>query len=473
MEDTTIESLIAQKRVVKKTDLLDPTNDYIVVGVYQNGTSKSKGDGTSYKNYVISIAELLATTPITLNVIPRGTGPSIADGFWAFSAKDIYPLTPCSNIGLPTNRIQTLYMCSEIDYTSDLLFKTGANTVATITTDSRLILNYPAVGLPLANWGHTFAAPAGSVMAFHVGTSGLAGGLLTINVDGSFGIGKLAGPIHAFAGNGLDIFSFTGAINNQKVGINTLSPSATLHLKGVDSVSSSYSLKIDDVAGNPLLYVANDGFVGASTSVPNSPYSTFSHKSKATQGAGYVWADFFSPNGTTGLTIKRSGNFANWMALTAGSYTAGFGNSFEMDCTPGSEEAAIGGYPYAGGGSFRVQTNAGGLTSGKAMAIGSGEHLINQGPRLWWYGASLSWSNQQDKYGHIQFFKENAVDGDFKAYMSLGVNNGALNTATIERMKISSNGQINFNFMPTSSVGLVSGDLWYDPLAGNTVYYVP
>jgi hypothetical protein len=58
MEDTTIESLIAQKRVVKRTDLLDPTNDYIVVGVYQNGTNKSKGDGTSYKNYAIPISEI-------------------------------------------------------------------------------------------------------------------------------------------------------------------------------------------------------------------------------------------------------------------------------------------------------------------------------------------------------------------------------------------------------------------------------
>jgi hypothetical protein len=59
MEDITIESLIAQKRVVTTTDLLNPINDYMVVGVYQNGTSKSRGDGTSYKNYVISIAELL------------------------------------------------------------------------------------------------------------------------------------------------------------------------------------------------------------------------------------------------------------------------------------------------------------------------------------------------------------------------------------------------------------------------------
>lgn len=59
MEDVTIESLIAQRRVVTTADLIAPANDYMVVGVYQKGTNPMKGDGTSYKNYVISIAELL------------------------------------------------------------------------------------------------------------------------------------------------------------------------------------------------------------------------------------------------------------------------------------------------------------------------------------------------------------------------------------------------------------------------------
>lgn len=315
MDIFNIQALIRERKVVELSDI-DPTSSYLQVGVFQTGNRQSNASNAdTYPSYAISISELLATPPITLNVIPRGTGPSIADGFWAFSANDIYPLTPCSNIGLPTNRIQTLYMCSEIDYTSDLLFKTGANTVATITTDSRLILNYPAVGLPLANWGHTFAAPAGSVMAFHVGTSGLAGGLLTINVDGSFGIGNLAGPIHTFAGNGLDIFSFTGAINNQKVGINTLSPSATLHLKGVDSVSSSYSLKIDDVAGNPLFSVRNDGQVNS-----NDGYSY--------NGNRLLQSDFFLGNNFLGSygfdnTPGNTGTFVNAIGYGAGQSNTG------------------------------------------------------------------------------------------------------------------------------------------------------
>ena len=59
MEDVTIVSLIAQGRVVTTPDLINPLSDYMVVGVYQKGTNKMKGDGASYKNYVISIAELL------------------------------------------------------------------------------------------------------------------------------------------------------------------------------------------------------------------------------------------------------------------------------------------------------------------------------------------------------------------------------------------------------------------------------
>jgi hypothetical protein len=269
--------------------------------------------------------------------------------------------------------------------------------------------------------------------------------------------------------NGIDIrMTLT---TGGSLGIGTTAITATLHVRGIDDTVANYTLKADNSIAEPLLYARNDGFVGASTSGPNSPFSTFSHKSKATQGAGYVWADFFSPNGTTGLNIKQSGNFANWMALTAGSFNAGFGNSLEMDCTPGSEEAVIGGYPYAGGGSFRVQTNNYGSTSGKAMAIGSGEHLINQGPRLWWYGASLSSSNQQDKYGDLHFYKENAVDGDFKAYFTIGVNDGALSATTIDRLKISSNGQINFNFVQLGNAGLTSGDIYKD--ATNALFIVP
>lgn len=58
MEDIIVDSLIAQGQIVKLADLTDQANDFVIVGVYQNNRNKYKGAGTSYKNYVISIAEL-------------------------------------------------------------------------------------------------------------------------------------------------------------------------------------------------------------------------------------------------------------------------------------------------------------------------------------------------------------------------------------------------------------------------------
>lgn len=69
MED--IETLIAQRRVITLAELIDITNDYVIVGVWQAGTSKSRGDGTSYKNYAMPISELAGggTSPTIDNYV--------------------------------------------------------------------------------------------------------------------------------------------------------------------------------------------------------------------------------------------------------------------------------------------------------------------------------------------------------------------------------------------------------------------
>lgn len=58
MEITNIEALIAQGKILKSTDL-DPANDYLVVGKFQNGNRKKGGDGKSYPSYVIPIKDLV------------------------------------------------------------------------------------------------------------------------------------------------------------------------------------------------------------------------------------------------------------------------------------------------------------------------------------------------------------------------------------------------------------------------------
>lgn len=46
------------------------------------------------------------------------------------------------------------------------------------------------------------------------------------------------------------------------VGITETNPTARLHIKGLDSTSSNYALKVDNSASSPLLYVNNNGNVG-------------------------------------------------------------------------------------------------------------------------------------------------------------------------------------------------------------------
>jgi len=65
-------------------------------------------------------------TPITLDVIPKGTGTDIVDGTWSFATNTLQPVTDGSNIGVTaTNRIGTIFMdgSATIDYATTLLFK--------------------------------------------------------------------------------------------------------------------------------------------------------------------------------------------------------------------------------------------------------------------------------------------------------------------------------------------------------------
>ena len=66
------------------------------------------------------------------------------------------------------------------------------------------------------------------------------------------------------------------------------------------------------------------------------------------------------------------------------------------------------------------------------------------------------------------------TDGDNDGKLSFRVATylGGQHTA-IERMTIDALGQVNINTLPTSPVGLVSGDIWYNPALQNSICYVP
>lgn len=119
--------------------------------------------------------------------------------------------------------------------------------------------------LNTTNFGHTFAAPSGSLNALNISTTGLNQSLFVVNTNGSFAIGHLASPVSQFSGDGTGLFQFSGD-TSQSVGIN-VTATATIHAKGIDSTSSNYSMKIDNSSGSPLLYVRNDQKVSIGTSV--------------------------------------------------------------------------------------------------------------------------------------------------------------------------------------------------------------
>lgn len=52
-------------------------------------------------------------------------------------------------------------------------------------------------------------------------------------------------------------------VDGQKSGFGLVSPTATIHAKGIDSTSANFALKVDNSLGNPLLYVRNDGLISA------------------------------------------------------------------------------------------------------------------------------------------------------------------------------------------------------------------
>ena len=73
MEITNIEALIAQGKILKPADL-NPANDYLVVGKFQNGNRKSGGDGNSYPSYVIPIKDIVVKNYKTYRAAFRDGG---------------------------------------------------------------------------------------------------------------------------------------------------------------------------------------------------------------------------------------------------------------------------------------------------------------------------------------------------------------------------------------------------------------
>lgn len=256
-----IQSLITQGRVASTADL-DPINDYLVIGKFQTGNRKSNSSNNAYKNYAIKLSEVIGgVPPITLNIIPKGTGASITDGNWQFSGSAIAPNVTGSNIGTAALRVGTIYMASTIDYASALTWVSTTETMR-LTTAGNLGIGTNAPALRLSVVSDT----TNDFEAARFYGSNLISYL-------SLGLGGLSSNsyLKLNSATGQDITLNTGQYillsgGNTGAGIST--PTATIHAKGIDATSGNFTLKVENSASTVLLYARNDGNVGINTSTP-------------------------------------------------------------------------------------------------------------------------------------------------------------------------------------------------------------
>jgi hypothetical protein len=206
-----------------------------------------------------------------------GANSVIGDGTWAFSGNDYYPVTTGSNIGDATHRIGTIFMASVFDYANNLTFFNGASTTMTLTTSGQLgigttpnaMLDVLASGSGTVGLNLNTSSTQDAKLYFRTNNAAnarsqiyLADATQTLNVY------TVNNDTIFWNGNGLaqtktlTLFTDTTAKFENNIGI-AVSPNSTTRviISGIDNTSAHYGLKIQDLVGNPLLYVRNDGYV--------------------------------------------------------------------------------------------------------------------------------------------------------------------------------------------------------------------
>jgi hypothetical protein len=107
----------------------------------------------------------------TTNRATMWTSPTtVGDGSWAFSGASYFPVTPCSDLGTPANRIGTIYLCSILDYATSLVFSHTGTPKFEMTSTAMKVKN----GVFIESDNGLIQADFGSGTYFRVATDGPA-----------------------------------------------------------------------------------------------------------------------------------------------------------------------------------------------------------------------------------------------------------------------------------------------------------
>lgn len=124
--------------------------------------------------------------------------------------------------------------------------------------------------------------------------------------------------------------------NGTNVGIGTASPTSKLQIVGTDSTSSNYSLKIDNSASSPLLYVRNDGITKISTNQNNDSVLVLNDLISFLTYSQTNMQMYFGATFESGYTIAKSTissaiiSFSDQLRF-CGKTSLTIGNSFSYD----------------------------------------------------------------------------------------------------------------------------------------------
>lgn len=437
MEDVTIESLIAQRRVVTTADLIAPANDYMVVGVYQKGTNPMKGDGTSYKNYVISIAELLgggsvytASNGITLvgndfqltsNNISQFTNDSgyltattVANVAWKLDGNTVGSekfLGTIDNFAVPvyTNGTQV----ARFTETGEFIIGSAVTASGQLAYFERNQNNFTNALVSNTNT-HVDASAAFVVQSDTVTAFFGAGSSIHSSFPDTATFGAVTSNLYiaaGIAGLAKDVIFFNGGLSptdekmrikaSGDVGIGIISPTVRLHVKGATSYAGTPIFRVENLADTAYANITDDGNI------------------------------YISSNQYTGVQWQVNGAMVTQI-ITTGADIAKQRLPTDYTFTRKADDFILG-----------------------------GKSGVN-----WFFQAANNTAITPSAKVHIQ------AEGNTSAEYGLKV----LSLAGTSLLTVRGDGYINTS-IPTSGTGLppggtVSGDLWHDTL-DNTVKRVP